>query len=167
MQVELDHVLFWMDAIRNSDNPKRTLESFWKGQIKSKQWLAKKLGNYIGMKPVTIDIYGGWTGVLASILFHQPYPIKSIRSIDIDPNCENIANTMNTSEFQAGRFKAITGDMCNIRSDADIVINTSCEHITQEQYEEWLTCLPYNSIIVLQSNNYNIPEHVRIASDLE
>jgi hypothetical protein len=57
--------------------------------------------------------------------------------------------------------------MCNLRSDADVAINTSCEHITQDQYEEWLTCLPHNSIIVLQSNNYDIPEHIRIANSLE
>jgi hypothetical protein len=27
--------------------------------------------------------------------------------------------------------------------------------------------MPHNSLIVLQSNNYNIPEHVRTAQDLE
>jgi hypothetical protein len=66
-----------------------------------------------------------------------------------------------------GRFHAVTADMCNLRSDADVAINTSCEHITQNQYEEWLTCLPHNSIIVLQSNNYDIPEHIRTANSLE
>ena len=65
MQIGLEHILFWMDAIRNSDDPKRTLESFWKGQIHSKEWLVKKLGVFVG-KPVTIDIFGGWNGVLAA-----------------------------------------------------------------------------------------------------
>lgn len=166
MKIDLEHIKFWMDAIRNSDDPKRTLESFWKGQIHSKQWLIKQLSWYVG-KPSTIDIYGGWNGVLASLLFHAAFPVKSIRSIDIDPKCEEIANTMNKIEYMEGRFKAITADMCNLRSDADIAINTSCEHITQNQYEEWLTCLPYNSLIVLQSNNYIIDEHIRTANSLE
>jgi hypothetical protein len=166
MQVDLDHVLFWMDAIRNSKDPKRTLESFWKGQIKSKIWLIKELGMFVDT-PVTIDIFGGWNGVLASMLFHAEYPVKSIRSIDIDPSCEETANTVNKLEQINGRFCAVTADMCNLRSDADIAINTSCEHITQDQYEEWLTCLPHNSLIVLQSNDYKIPEHIRIASSLE
>lgn len=166
MHIALDHILFWMDAIRNSEDPKRTLESFWKGQIHSKEWLIKQLGVFIS-KPVTIDIYGGWNGVLASMLFHAPYPIKSIRSIDIDPKCEDVANTMNKIEFINGRFRAVTADMCNLRSDADVAINTSCEHITQNQYEEWLTCLQYNSLVVLQSNDYNIDEHVRIANTLD
>ena len=165
MRIDLDHILFWMDAIRNSEDPKRTLESFWKGQIHSKEWLVKELGVFVG-KPVTIDIYGGWNGVLASMLFHAAYPVKSIRSIDIDTKCEDIANTMNKIEYIDGRFIAVTADMCNIRSDADIAVNTSCEHITQDQYEEWLTCLPYNSLVVLQSNDYKIDEHVRIANTL-
>jgi hypothetical protein len=56
--------------------------------------------------------------------------------------------------------------MCEIRSDADVIINTSCEHITQDQYELWLTGTPHNSIIVLQSNDYDIPEHVRYVDSL-
>lgn len=166
MQIDLEHIMFWMDAIRNSSDPTRTLESFWKGQLKSKEWLVKELGVFVG-KPVSIDIFGGWNGVLASMLFHAPYPVKSIRSIDIDPACEEIANTMNKIEQMDGRFRAVTADMCNLRSDADVAINTSCEHITQDQYEEWLTCLPYNSLIVLQSNNYRIDEHIRIVNSLE
>lgn len=166
MRIDLEHILFWMDAIRSSEDPKRTLESFWKGQIRSKEWLVKKLGTFIG-KEVSIDIFGGWNGVLASMLFHAPYPVKSIRSIDIDPKCEETANTMNKIEHINGKFRAVTADMCNLRSDADVCINTSCEHITQDQYEQWLTCLPYNSLIVLQSNNYNIYEHIRIAESIE
>jgi hypothetical protein len=166
MQIDLEHIMYWMDAIRNSGDPKRTLESFWKGQIRSKEWLIKELGVFVG-KPVSIDIYGGWNGVLASMLFHAAYPVKSIRSIDIDPNCEVIANTMNKIEHISGKFHAVTADMCNLRSDADIAINTSCEHITQDQYEQWLTCLPVNSLIVLQSNNYNIHEHIRTADSIE
>jgi hypothetical protein len=155
-----------MDAIRNSPNPNRTLEGFWRGQIHSKLWLVKELGRYVG-DPATIDIFGGWNGTLASLLFQAPYPIKSIRSIDIDPSCEQTANTMNRIEFESGRFRAITANMCNLRSDSDIAINTSCEHITQDEYEEWLTCLHNNSLIVLQSNDYVIDEHVRVAKSLD
>lgn len=166
MQIDLQHVLFWMDAIRNSHDPMRTLESFWKGQIYSKEWLIKNLSQYVN-NPVSIDIYGGWNGVLASLLFNSELPIKSIRSIDIDPNCEDIANTMNKIEHIEGRFRAVTSDMCVLKSDADVIINTSCEHITQDQYEEWLTCLPYNSLIILQSNNFKIEEHIRTAETID
>lgn len=165
-KLDIDHVLFWMDAIRNSKDPSRTLESFWKGQIHSKIWLVENLEWFINDQ-VSVDIFGGWTGVLASLLFQSDVLVSSIRSIDIDPTCESIANMMNKKEEMVGKFRAVTADMCGIRSDADVVINTSCEHITQDQYDLWLSGMPHNALLVLQSNNYNISEHIRTATDLE
>ena len=169
MQIDTEHLHHWMCAIRNSPDCIRTLDSFWAGQIKSKEWLIEKLFSVAdsNSRPI-IDIHGGWVGVLASMIFQSTYfDPKHIRSIDIDPTCESIATTMNKLEEMAGRFRAVTADMCTIRSDADIVINTSCEHITQDQYDLWLSGMPHNSLIVVQSNNYAIPEHVRTASSLE
>jgi hypothetical protein len=142
------------------------MDAFWSGQLKSKEWLIANLRKHV-KKFVTVDIHGGWNGVLASLLFQSDIPILNIRSIDIDPSCESIAVNMNKLEEMVGKFRAVTADMCEIRSDADVIINTSCEHITQEQYELWLSGMPHNSLLVLQSNNYNIPEHIRIANSLE
>ena len=94
-------------------------------------------------------------------------PITNIQSIDIDPLCQHVASMMNKLEEMEGRFKAITADMCNVKSDADVIINTSCEHISQFDYDCWLNDAPETSLLVLQSNNYNIPEHIRITVDLE
>jgi hypothetical protein len=166
MQIDTDHVLFWMDAIRNSDNPTRTLESFWKGQINSKIWCLESIKPHI-THPVSIDICGGWNGVMASLIFQSDIPVVFIRSIDIDPGCESTATTMNKIEEMQGRFKAETADMCDTVYDADVVFNTSCEHITQAQYETWLAKVPDQSLLVLQSNDYDIPEHVRLSCDLD
>jgi hypothetical protein len=166
MQIDLEHFHYWMQAVRQSPDPMRTLDCFWQGQMKSKEWLCTQLRKHVH-KFVSIDIHGGWNGVLASMLFQSSVPVDTIRSIDIDPSCESIATMMNKQEEMTGKFRAVTADMCDIRSDADVVINTSCEHITQDQYDLWLSGIPYNSLIVLQSNNYEIPEHIRIAKDLE
>jgi hypothetical protein len=166
MQISLEHLHHWMQAIRQSPDPMRTMDAFWSGQLKSKEWLIKNLRPHI-KKFVTVDIHGGWVGVLASMLFQSDVPVLNIRSIDIDPSCEPIASNMNKIEEMIGKFRAVTADMCAIRSDADVVINTSCEHITQDQYDLWLSGIAHNTLLVLQSNNYNIPEHVRIATDLE
>jgi hypothetical protein len=166
MMIDTEHLHHWMQAIRQSDDPKRTMDAFWSGQLKSKEWLIVNLRAHV-KKFVTIDIHGGWVGVLASMLFQSDVPVLNIRSVDIDPTCEPIANNMNKIEEMVGKFRAVTADMCAIRSDADVVINTSCEHITQDQYDLWLSGMPYNTLLVLQSNNYNIPEHVRIAHDLD
>ncbi len=169
MQIDLEHLHYWMCAIRESQDPKRTLDAFWRGQINSKIWLIEeysKVRNYSANLP-RIDIHGGWVGVLASMLFQSGLKIDVINSIDIDPNCEKIANQMNQLEYQTGRFRAITSDMCSYTSNADVIINTSCEHITQDEYNIWLNNIPKNSMIILQSNDYQIPEHIRTASNLE
>ena len=168
MLIDTEHLHYWMQAIRQSNDPIRTMDAFWSGQLKSKEWLIRNLTPLVD-DFVTVDIHGGWVGVLASLMFQSEIgpSYKHIRSVDIDPTCEPIATMMNKKEEIAGRFKAITHDMCTLRSDADVVINTSCEHITQEQYDEWLSGMPHNSLFVLQSNNYNLPEHIRIANSLE
>ena len=74
---------------------------------------------------------------------------------------------MNKKEEIEGRFKAITVDMCSLISFVDIVINTSCEHISQLQYEQWLRNRNNDQLLVLQSNNYKIEEHIRTADSLE
>ena len=167
MQIDLEHLHYWMCAIRESKDPVRTLDAFWQGQMKSKEWLITQLRPNIFLTPVSIDIHGGWVGTLASMLFQSGIPIKNIRSVDIDPTCESTATMMNKAEEIDGKFKAVTADMCNIRSDADVIINTSCEHITQDEYDLWLSGLPHNSLLVLQSNNYDIPEHVRWSHSLK
>jgi hypothetical protein len=166
MQIDTEHLHHWMQAIRQSPDPIRTMDAFWSGQLRSKEWLIDNLKKHVTTE-ASIDIHGGWVGVLASMLFQSSIPIKRILSIDIDPDCEPIAVNMNKIEEIAGKFQAVTADMCIISTDADIIINTSCEHITQQQYDTWLDKIPHTSLLVLQSNNYNIPEHIRTAVDLE
>lgn len=170
MKVELDDVMFWMDAIRNSDDRYRTLESFWKGQLRSKVWLTERLAEMVGTyyKPLTIQIHGGWNGVLSSLLFNTGIPIKHITSLDIDPTCETIASTINKRQEMEGRFTAITADMTTHEYNADLVINTSCEHLTKGAYENWLRMVPDDSLVVLQSNNYfDLDEHINCATDID
>lgn len=172
MQIDTEHLHHWMNAIRISNNPMRTLDAFWSGQIKSKEWLITNLENIFQItpsaNPLTIEIHGGWVGTLASMLFQSKLNIKSIRSVDIDPHVQHIAVEMNRIEYNQGRFDAITGDMCEFKDySADIVINTSCEHITQEQYDKWLQNTPISALIIAQGNDYNIPEHIRISKDID
>jgi hypothetical protein len=167
LKVDLEHLHYWMQAIRQSPDPIRTMDAFWRGQLDSKKWLINELEKLFWLDDITVDIHGGWVGVLASMLFQSNIGITHINSIDIDPVCAPIATMMNKGEEIEGRFHAHIADMCTFRSHADVIINTSCEHITQEEYDLWLSGLPHNSIIVLQSNDYDIPEHVRFVDSLE
>ena len=166
MLVDTNHLHYWMNAVRISPDPMRTLDAFWRRQVSSKEWLIENLEPFV-TEPVRIDIHGGWVGVLASMIFQSSIPVRYICSVDLDPSCEPIATMMNKIEEQDGKFRAITADMCSVPVSGNVVINTSCEHITQEQYELWLSRLPNNCIVVLQSNDYAIPEHVRISKTLE
>ena len=169
MLVDTEHIHYWMQAIRQSSDPMRTMDAFWSGQLQSKEWLIDALELQYSVKdnPITIEIHGGWVGVLASMLFQSTVPIKKITSIDIDYSVEAISILMNKKEEMEGRYQALTEDMCNVISSVDLVINTSCEHITQRQYEIWLGNRNKNQLLVLQSNNYEIDEHIRISRSLE
>ena len=169
MKVDIQDVLFWMDAIRNSEDSYRTLESFWKGQVNSKIWLIENLADYIKTNNPRIVIHGGWNGVLASLMFNHPKFVDAhITSIDIDPGCEETAYTINKRYEISGQFKAVTADMCGYEYDADIVINTSVEHITTAQYKKWFKNVPDDALIVTQSNDYfELDEHINCHRSLE
>jgi len=167
MLIDTDHLHFWIQAIRQSPDPMRTMDAFWSGQLKSKEWLIDNLDEHVHSAS-SIEICAGWVGVLASMLFQSNIPITHITSYDIDPTCKPIAETMNKQEEMQGRFRSSIVDISQtMHMSADIIINTSCEHLTQEQYGRWLTYTPKDSLLVLQSNNYKIDEHVRIADSLD
>ena len=162
MKIELEDIKFWMDAIRNSEDRDRTLESFWGGQLKSKEMLIKHLYYQCDYnKKYNIVIHGGWNGVLASMLFNSHLDIGHITSVDIDPLVEETARTINKNQEMQGKFIARTADMCTDKYNADIVINTSCEHLTKEALKQWFDNIPTGAMYVMQSNNYaELEEHI-------
>jgi hypothetical protein len=167
MLIDTEHLHHWMQAIRQSPDPIRTMDAFWSGQLKSKEWLIDNLDEHVHAGS-SVEICAGWVGTLASMLFQSNIPITHITSYDIDPTCKPIAETMNKLEEMQGRFRASIVDISHpMHMSADIIINTSCEHLTQEEYDRWLTYTPNDSLLVLQSNNYDIPEHIRTAKNLE
>ena len=73
MQIDTEHLHHWMRAIRESKDPMRTMDAFWRGQILSKEWLIdelRKQRHHVKQWP-SIDIHGGWVGTLASLLFQS------------------------------------------------------------------------------------------------
>lgn len=168
-------IIHWFNAIRNvADSERyRCLEAFWAGQIDSKVWLVDTL-NKIQTSPANIYIFGGWIGVLASILFQaSTFKIEKIRSIDLDPWCEGVADTLcKPHEMVDWNFKARTSDMSSYEYEwgikPTIVINTSTEHVTQETYNTWWNKIPAGTLVVAQGNNFfSCSEHVRCSNGVE
>jgi hypothetical protein len=145
-------------------------------QIASKKWLVDGLHEVAGNRFGTITILGGWFGVLGAMLLHDArFVIRRVVSVDIDPRVARVAESLNASHVRAGRFRAETADM--LRRDyppprpgadsepADVVINTSCEHVAE--FGDWFARLPKGQLVVLQSNDYQgIAGHVNCVSDL-
>jgi hypothetical protein len=97
-------------------------------------------------------------------------------SIDIDPRCAAIAESVNATHVRAGRFTARTADMLELDygavapsgaggGKADLVINTSCEHLAE--FGRWYERVPAGQRLVLQSNDYfACDQHVNCVADL-
>ena len=148
--------------------------AFNKNQIASKMWLAEALLGSVGANLGEVTILGGWFGVLAAVLLHDPrFAIRKAVSVDIDPRCAAIAEAVNATHVQAGRFAARTADMLEIdygtsvqAGDAPgLVINTSCEHLAE--FGRWYARIPAGQRLVLQSNDYfACAQHVNCVADL-
>lgn len=169
----------WAQAIRNlptHEQRTQALDALWDTQLNSKAWLVTNLERFsMPGAPENIYIFGGWIGTLATMLFASTININKCRSIDIDPWCESVADTVNkTYEMDDWRFKATTADMATYQYQGDIrptiVINTSAEHVTQEVYNQWYNQIPQGTLVVVQSNNYDTLEsgqHIRCSYSLE
>jgi hypothetical protein len=143
-----------------------------KNQIASKLWLAESLRASAGTAFPRVLILGGWVGVLGAVLLHDPrFAIDSVLSIDIDPRCAPIAESLNATHVRAGRYAAQTADMLGFDYGGarggrfDLVINTSCEHL--DDFAGWYRQVPAGQLMVLQSNDYfACREHVNSVADL-
>jgi hypothetical protein len=145
--------------IGNAFNPK---------QVACKLWAREKLFDSFGADFGRIAILGGWYGVLAAMLFDDPrFVIENIDSFDIDADVGTVAETLNRD--WSDRFCARTDDMYALDYQtlaADLVVNTSCEHIAD--LPAWLALLPKGSRVLLQSNDYFAePTHINCVPSLE
>ena len=137
-------------------------------QVGCKMWARQSLFETVGGKFERIVVLGGWYGVLAAMFFDDPrFAIKAIDSYDINPAVGPVAETLN--DVWKDRFRALTADMYTLPYDtleADLVINTSCEHIAD--LPAWLSLLPRGTRVLLQSNDYfSEPTHVNCVPSLE
>jgi spermidine synthase len=173
LTITTEDLACWFNAIRNLPDNERTraLDATWSGQLQSKAWLVNTLKQFVDL-PSNVYVFGGWIGILASMMF-QHLPVKKIRSIDIDPWCESIADTINKPyEMDGWRFKAITSNMINYDYDlempSDIVVNTSSEHVDQSTYDTWFNMICPGSLVVVQGNNFfSCHEHIRCSENLK
>lgn len=156
-------------------------DHFSRGQIQSKMWMLDKLEDIVEDKQMgNVLMYGGWYNTFAYFLFER-FDVKQIISLDVDPEVWEVADNFNAQQCykENWRFKAATADVNRLQWDVDkrtvrfnverpqlsptsvnfrpnIVINTSCEHMS----DEWFINLPKGTPVCLQTNDYfDNPQH--------
>ncbi len=146
-----------ISKFENVDLIKDVINSVNENQIKNKLWLIEKLKPYLDMYTIPkVIIAAGWHGLLAHLLDDR----DNIKSFDIDHACAQ------TKLFDNVSYK--TNDI--VKQDpkeSDILICTSCEHITDDNVMTWIKRKKQDSIAVLQSNNYfEIEDHINCKTSL-
>jgi hypothetical protein len=156
-----------------------------KNQVSSKLWLLNTLAAVHPGALGTVVVLGGWYGMLSAMLLDdRRFSIGRVISVDIDPSCQPVAETMNHRHREAGRFLSLTCDMraldfrrqraapAEVKGDIgkplrpDLIINTSCEHL--QDFAGWYDTLPPGVWLVLQSNDYyGCEEHCNCVPDLD
>jgi hypothetical protein len=134
-------------------------DAFSSGQVGSKIWLCEELERLTWHSGLTY-IYGGWYGITAFLLLSRgKFKVDKIRSLDLDPSCESVADMINENwVWQDWKFKAFTQDCNNYEGQyGDLIINTSTEHFDSM---EWFDRIPTGTRVVLQGNNMPHNDHV-------
>lgn len=146
-------------------------------QTASKEWLVDNLKqflneDYLEDKLRDIIVMGSWYGVTGMLLReHINHDVK-IWNIDSDPMCEIYGNRLQQEidSFEYNWFH--TEDALEYyfdRYDAyQLIINTSCEHMDNEDLNLMLSMKPSKTIVCLQSNNFHKePEHINTHNSVE
>lgn len=161
------YVASWMSYIRNHPEDKRFLECFWDSQMKSKTWLIEEM-NKLCPTPKNIIIFGGWYGVLAQ-MFESNYPsLEKIISLDIDIKCAIVANEIKLIDTDKIALRSMCMTKYKYREEVDFIVNTSAEHVDQSVYDTWWNKIPSNTLVAVQSNNFDsLEEHIRCSYNME
>lgn len=158
-----------MDLYRSLDVITATNDA----QLTSKEWLVDNLMQYLDNKHLTFPlrdvlIMGSWYGLTGAVLRQYISDDIKIWNVDSDPLCAYIGYKLNHHENTIH----VTEDAIEYyfdRTDAfQLIINTSCEHMEQEDIRMILNSKPIDTIACFQSNNYhNEAEHINTHNSLD
>ena len=140
-------------------------------QIKSKEWLTQELAlvlktDYASSYLKNILVMGSWYGVLGILLREHISDDVKIYNVDSDPVCAKIKldthkNTRYITDNALEYYK-------ERKNDFQLIINTSCEHMDQDDINEIIETKPYDTLFCFQSNNFHKePEHINTHNSLD
>ncbi len=115
-----------------------------------------------GMPTKTLYI-GSWMGFKTK-LFSEYYGL-SITELELDGRCKAVSEIWNSDNKNYDGH--IQGDATQLDKefyeDFRTVINPSCEHMS----DEWYYNIPDGTFMILQSNDFDIPQHTNIVKNIK
>jgi len=141
-------------------------------QLAGKEWLVSQIKNYLPDRVNNIAVLGSWYGSISFMLRELLGEDVHIHNIDSDQYAARYGKDLGRNI--AGKrtyFKA--HDAADFILDIegadtfDIIINTSCEHMEQEDIDLILNLKHPSTLICFQSNNYDsIQSHINTKQSL-
>ena len=158
--MSLRKVLSVIEKVTNDQLVKTIVHSVNENQEKCKQWLIDNVDQYLKLlvNP-KIVVLAGWYGNLANRLLKY----GNVTSIDVDNNCKSVGEKL---------YKNVSFDTKNIidydTKNYDVITCTSCEHLTQSDFDKVFNNIEKGTLVILQSNNYfEINDHVNCFKTLQ
>ena len=162
-----DNLLNVIENITTDGVVKSIINSENARQHACKDWLVEQTEDYIGLKEkFTVCIAAGWYGLLAYKL-RQKYAsrITKLTSFDRDKQCSNIGHQMypnNKIDFEWNTIENFNPNKY------DVIVSTSCEHVSDKTINEFISRKQPNTVVVLQSNNYfSRSDHLNCKNSLD
>ena len=152
------------DLFLYQDTVKDIINSVNDNQLKCKKWLIENLKSVINLKSnPKICVAAGWYCTLGLDL--RKLTDNTITSFDKNPLCKDVGKIFNSKSNINFEVKDIIDFDCK---DYDVIICTSCEHISQQNINKFLINKKKDSIVVLQSNNYKkISQHINCKNTVD
>ena len=133
---------------------KDIVHSVDKNHWDSKKWLADEIYKIYNHDAGHIYVAGGWYGMMAYQLRQKWIdPQMNITSADMDPMCEYFGWKM----FHDADIQFKTNDVNDETdfSQYSIIVNTSCEHMEQEDLISIIEKKEPNTWVCFQTNDYD------------
>ena len=106
---------------------------------------------------------GSWMGFKTK-LFSEYYGLN-ITEVELDERCKAVSEIWNSDNKNYDGH--IQGDATQLNKefyeDFKTVINPSCEHMN----DEWYYNIPDGTFMILQSNDFDIPQHTNIVKNIQ
>lgn len=151
-------------VLRSGADVNDLADSLSETQFRSKSWLVETLSKQSIPANPRVLILGGWYGSYLIPMLNDTIKPSHIYLNDVNRSVLDVAKELHRKTTNCS-FHHFDATSFYHRYDVDVVINTSCEHMSSYQH---MLGEPSNVLYALQScDNENDPGHVNVSTSTE